>query len=76
MPFIKDRFPTYKGFAAADLRTIYGGSLEQALQLLATEFRSLVLVNDGNGFRPMPLPNEAQVAPITRSILVERSERR
>lgn len=65
-PVILQKFPTYKSFAEADLDKIYGSEkLENALKLTATEFRSMVLYNDGKGkFTAKPLPNQAQLFPI------------
>ena len=64
MPFIKDKFPTFTGFAEANLIDIYGvSSLEEALHLKVDEFRSSIIRNNGKGkFSIEPLPNEAQYA--------------
>ena len=65
MPFIADKFPSYEAFARADLPAIYGVSaLAGATQLQATELRSGVFRNAGDGsFVFEPLPRLAQVAP-------------
>ncbi|MCB0793216.1 MAG: CRTAC1 family protein [Flavobacteriales bacterium] len=65
MPFINDRFPTYKSFAEASLEGLYGKEqLEKALHYSATHFANMVLRNDGDRFTSMELPNQAQIAPI------------
>lgn len=70
MPFIKDKFPTYKDFASADLEEILGEqNVEEALHLQVTTFGSKVLINEGNGhFSEKYLPNLAQIAPVNRII--------
>ena len=71
MPFIKDKFPTFKEFAEADIEQIYGEkNLDEALHLQTTEFHSLILLNDGNGhFSTKYLPNQAQISPINGIIV-------
>jgi hypothetical protein len=65
MPFIKDKFPTFKDFANAGVEDILGKeNLEAALKLEVTTFESLVLINNGGSFSASHLPNEAQIAPI------------
>jgi enediyne biosynthesis protein E4 len=64
MPFIKSKFPTFEGFATASLQEIYGKEpLENALHYVANETRSMVWLNEGSSFKPIPLPNEAQMSP-------------
>ena len=74
MPFLKDKFPTFSQFANADLNALYGKeNLDKSIHLQATEFRSMILTNDGGKFSFLPLPNEAQVAPINESIIMDVS---
>ena len=69
MPFIKEKYPTYSEFANASLTDIYGDKLTTSYENEATEFRSVVLVNKGDGnFEKHILPVEAQLFP-TLSIL-------
>ena len=70
MPFIKDKFPTYKDFASADLEDILGErNVEEALHLQVNTFASKILINDGKGhFSEKHLPNLAQIAPVNRII--------
>ncbi len=76
MPFIKDKFPTYKDFANAGVEDILGKkNLEEALHLQVTTFHTGVLINNGQGqleFRP--LPNEAQIAPVNGIICQDLDE--
>ena len=61
MPFLKEKFPSYKDFASATLKDVYGGDLEKSYHLQATNFRSSILINDGMGkFTIKDLPREAQ----------------
>lgn len=65
MPFILEKFPTYKDFATASLPDIYGSEeLDRSVHLDVTEFKSMVLINDGSGhYSPKPLPALTQMAP-------------
>lgn len=70
MPFLNEKFPTFSQFANADLTALYGKEkLDRSLHLQATEFRSMILVNDDGKFSYKPLPNSAQIAPINGSII-------
>lgn len=70
MPFIKEKFPTYKAFAGASLEEIYGPEkLAKAVRLQVDGFASLLLRNGGGRFTAEQLPMAAQVAPL-RSIVV------
>jgi hypothetical protein len=66
MPMLKDKFPTYEGFAKSLLKDIYTEQKLQACgELVATELASGLLINDGAGqFTFTPLPRLAQIAPI------------
>jgi enediyne biosynthesis protein E4 len=64
MPFLGEKFTTFKGFAQASLQDIYSGSkLESATKLSINEFQSGVWTNDQGHFTFSPLPRLAQVAP-------------
>jgi hypothetical protein len=65
MPFLGDKFKTYHDFALASLQDIYTPKcLDDAHRFAATELRSGVLLNDGQGrFRFQPLPRLAQASP-------------
>ena len=65
MPFLLEKYPTYKEFAEADMGKIYGEKLSQALHLTVTDFQSSFFLNDGKGnFEMRHLPIEAQFAPV------------
>jgi hypothetical protein len=66
MPSLKKRFDTYKPYALATMNEVLTPEQRKsALRLKATELRSCYLRNEGNGrFTMIPLPNEAQVAPL------------
>lgn len=65
MPFIKNKFSTYSDYANANLSDIYGDKLKDSYYAEATEFRSVLLLNKGNGeFKETILPIEAQSFPI------------
>lgn len=71
MPFVSEKFPTYDLFAKASITDVYG-DLDGTYNRAATEFRSMVLVNDGSGeFAPAPLPNLAQVLPIKDMVSID-----
>jgi enediyne biosynthesis protein E4 len=65
MPFIKDKFSTYKSFALASLTEIYTKEkLDSVSKFSAAILDSGILRNDGKGrFTFEPLPWEAQVSP-------------
>lgn len=71
MPFLKQKFPTFKSFAEADVRKLYGPKLDEALHVSATEFRSMVWWNEGGRFSPAPLPNAAQAGPLRSAVVVD-----
>ncbi|MGI9553138.1 MAG: VCBS repeat-containing protein, partial [Aurantibacter sp.] len=72
MPFIKNKFPTYGDFAKATLLDVYGEKLKESVQKEATEFRSILLLNKGQGnFEKKILPIEAQLFPILDIVLLD-----
>lgn len=65
MPFIQQKFETYSEFANAKLVDIYGEKLNTAYEAEVNEFRSLVLIDRGDGtYTKSYLPIEAQLFPI------------
>lgn len=72
MPFIKEKFPTFSGFANADMNSIYGETeLDKAFHLQATEFSSMVLINENGKFTFRPLPRMAQLSPINGIVVMD-----
>jgi hypothetical protein len=65
MPFLADKFDTFREFAAASLQEIYTPTcLAEAHRFAATTLESGILLNDGQGrFTFEPLPRLAQAAP-------------
>jgi hypothetical protein len=65
MPFLADKFDTFREFASASLADIYTPDcLSEAHRFAATTLESGVLMNDGSGhFTFAPLPRLAQIAP-------------
>ena len=69
MPFIKEKFKTYTDFAHASLDDIYGEKLNTSYAKEATNFSSLLLVNQGDGkFKKTVLPIEAQSFPLLKTV--------
>ncbi|MEH6618848.1 VCBS repeat-containing protein [Maribacter arcticus] len=65
MPFIKEKFGSYSSFANATMNDIYGENLEKSYKKEATNFKSILLINLGDGnFTISSLPIEAQQFPI------------
>ncbi|HPE83240.1 MAG TPA: VCBS repeat-containing protein [Aequorivita sp.] len=64
-PFLLDKIKTYKEFSELEFKDIYGEEeLKDAFKLIAHEFESVLILNDGNGkFTVKHLPNEAQLGP-------------
>jgi hypothetical protein len=65
MPFLGEKFTSYKDFARADLGDLYTQAcIDQARRFEATTLETGVLINDGDGhFEFRPLPRLAQAAP-------------
>ncbi len=65
MPFLADKFPTYRSFAVAPLESLYTEHrLQDADRFAATTLESGCLINDGEGhFEFRPLPRLVQIAP-------------
>jgi enediyne biosynthesis protein E4 len=75
MPFIKEKFPTYAQFANATLEDIYGeDKLQESLHYEANEARSMVWLNQGKSFSPLPLPNAAQIGPLLSILVVDANK--
>ncbi len=65
MPFIKEKFPTYRSFASAGVEDILGKEkVQEALHLEVKEFGSGILRNENGKLVFERLPNLAQAAPI------------
>lgn len=72
MPFIQKKFGTYSDFANANLTDIYGEKLKTAYKAEANEFKSILLINKGNGkFTYSYLPDVAQLFPLMKSAFID-----
>jgi hypothetical protein len=64
MPFITEKFPTYKSFADANIDDILGENKQQSLHYEAKMFESIILERNVGGFSIKKLPTLAQIGPI------------
>jgi hypothetical protein len=65
MPFIAKKIKTFYEFANSDLEDIYGQKILTSYQREANQFKSILLLNEGNNnFKKIELPNMAQKMPI------------
>lgn len=67
MPFLREKFKTYRAFATSSLSGIYGEKLGQAVRVSAAEFATGLLINESKPGAPkltwQPLPDAAQLSP-------------
>ncbi len=74
IPSLKNRFPTYRSFAeAGSVESVFSASqIESARKVQATEFRTCLIENNGNGsFTVKPLPVETQLFPVYSIVLYD-----
>ena len=65
LPFLQPRYPRYVDYARQSVRDVFGGALDSALVKRVDTFASVLARNNGDGsFTLVPLPREAQIAPI------------
>lgn len=64
LPELASRFPTHQSFAEAALRQILPPGHENSAYGEAAQLASMVFLNRGGRFEPVPLPREAQLAPV------------
>jgi hypothetical protein len=64
LPELASDFPTHQAFSKATVQAILGPRYEKAKFVEATELESGVFLNRGSRFEWMPLPREAQLAPV------------
>ena len=70
MPFIKDKFKNFDGFAKASVDEILEGKKgDKTITKKVTEFRSGIFVNQGASFKFIPFPIEAQFSPINDVVI-------
>ena len=63
LPFLTDRFPTYRAFGSASLEEMFGDTLTKLGDLRVNTLDSMAFLNRGDHFEAIPLPREAQFAP-------------
>ena len=63
-PEVRTRFATHKLFALADASEVLGPNQSRAQQVHAAMLSSVVLMNRGDHFEVIPLPEAAQYAPV------------
>jgi hypothetical protein len=65
LPSLKPRYPKYADYARQSVRDIFEGALDSALVKQVETFASVLARNNGDGsFTLIPLPREAQLAPV------------
>jgi hypothetical protein len=65
MPFLSKKITTYHQFANSTIEDLYGEKIYTAYQREANQFKSILLLNEGDGkFKIIELPNMAQTLPI------------
>jgi len=65
LPSLKSRYPKYADYARQSARDIVGAALDSALVKRVDTFASVLARNNGDGsFTLVPLPREAQIAPV------------
>ena len=65
LPSLKPRYPKYVDYARQSVRDVFGTALDSALVKRVDTFASVLARNNGNGsFTLIPLPGEAQIAPV------------
>ena len=65
LPSLAPRYPKYTDYARQSARDVFGSALDSALVKRVDTFESVLARNNGDGsFTLVPLPREAQIAPI------------
>ena len=65
IPRLAEKYPDYASYGGQTVQQIFSaGELSNALELQATELRSMIFWNEEEGFRGEPLPLRAQLAPM------------
>ena len=70
-PFLRENFPTHRGYAAAPLQQIFAGQLAGAKLLKASHLASVLLLNRAGTFEARPLPVEAQLTPVNGATVAD-----
>ncbi|PID71334.1 MAG: hypothetical protein CR985_00280 [Flavobacteriales bacterium] len=68
MPFIKKKFKTYDEFGRADINTIYGEQLKNAIKYRANNFKTTLFENDNGKFTAEALDVMTQLSSVNEII--------
>lgn len=72
VPSLKEKFPTYEGFAISGLEEVYEiSALENSLNYQAFTFESVYLENLNGSFKITTLPKEAQMSSINCTTILD-----
>jgi hypothetical protein len=71
IPFVRARIPSFEAYGKASLADIYGEALEETASLEVVEWASVTLLNRGDHFAVVPLPTEAQLAPVFGVVIAD-----
>jgi hypothetical protein len=63
-PFMRERFQTHRAYAEANISQVLGESAPRMKELHANTLTSMIFFNRGERFEAVPLPAEAQFAPV------------
>ncbi len=63
-PSVSAQFPTHQAYGQATVRDLLGSSYEKSTFLQAHQLSSMIFLNCGTRFEAIPLPREAQLAPV------------
>ncbi|MDQ3141989.1 MAG: VCBS repeat-containing protein [Bacteroidota bacterium] len=62
LPDVINKFPTYRAFAEANIEDILGENIGKAIHLQANTFATTAFLRNGNSFKAVVLPLEAQLS--------------
>jgi len=63
LPFLSETFPTHRQYSEATLEQVLGERSPLVRKLSVTTLTSMVFLSDGERYRALPLPEEAQRSP-------------
>ncbi len=63
LPFLSQSFSSHRAFSEASLKQVMGPRFPLLAKLEAKTLKSTVFINEGDRFRAVPMPDEAQWAP-------------
>ncbi len=70
MPYVSEKFKDYHSFASSNLIDILPeDKIEDAVVYEIKDFSSTILINEGESFTQLALPNEVQISPIKSAVV-------